>query len=135
MKSLCIGVNNHDVQGTPVMDHMQAIRPFSRVVEAVGFTLATGSLQMLSMRGRRANSPRAAEVLADEIAGARSVSIGRDTERVVEAQPQGADCLYVSVIARRLCTAVDEASIQIYLLTQRWSIDCHSSWKHIWRTR
>lgn len=54
--------------------------------------------------------------------------------RIVEVHA-GADCSYVSIIARRLCMAVDEASIQTHLLTQRWSIHCHLSCKQIWRAR
>jgi hypothetical protein len=41
----------------------------------------------------------------------------RALARVVAVQA-GADCSYVSIIARRLCMAVDEASIQTHLLTQ-----------------
>ena len=58
----------------------------------------------------------------------------RALARIVEAQA-GADCSYVSIIARRLCMAVDEASIQTHLSTQLWPIHCHLSCEQIWRTR
>jgi hypothetical protein len=50
--------------------------------------------------------------------------------RVVETA--GLRC--ASIVATGLCIAVDEGSMETYLLTQRPALELDLSWEHIWRT-